>query len=86
MRAGHTEAAVDLARLRACIRRRALRDRERRWHDGAASDLVRFAREHDLKIISIADLVSIAVAARSRAAGGRATHPAPYGVPFVRVR
>ena len=58
-RAGHTEAAVDLARLAGLsARRRARRGRERRRHDGSACpQLEQFAAEHGLQLISIADLI-----------------------------
>jgi 3,4-dihydroxy 2-butanone 4-phosphate synthase / GTP cyclohydrolase II len=57
-RAGHTEATVDLARLAGLYPAGVLC--EVLHPDGSmarASELARVAREHDLKIISIADLI-----------------------------
>jgi 3,4-dihydroxy 2-butanone 4-phosphate synthase/GTP cyclohydrolase II len=57
-RAGHTEAAVDLARLAGLYPAGVLCEIVN--EDGSMSrlpDLVRFARQHDLRIISIADLI-----------------------------
>jgi 3,4-dihydroxy 2-butanone 4-phosphate synthase/GTP cyclohydrolase II len=58
-RAGHTEAAVDLARLAGLYPAGVLCETVN--DDGTMArlpDLVRFAREHDLKLISIADLIA----------------------------
>jgi 3,4-dihydroxy 2-butanone 4-phosphate synthase/GTP cyclohydrolase II len=57
-RAGHTEAAVDLARLAGLYPAGVLCETVN--DDGTMArlpDLVRFARAHDLKVISIADLI-----------------------------
>jgi 3,4-dihydroxy 2-butanone 4-phosphate synthase/GTP cyclohydrolase II len=57
-RAGHTEAAVDLARLAGLFPAGVLCETVN--EDGTMArlpDLERFARTHDLKIISIADLI-----------------------------
>ena len=57
-RAGHTEAAVDLARLAGLFPAGVLCETVN--EDGTMArlpDLDRFARAHDLKIISIADLI-----------------------------
>ncbi|HEX2031350.1 MAG TPA: bifunctional 3,4-dihydroxy-2-butanone-4-phosphate synthase/GTP cyclohydrolase II [Actinomycetota bacterium] len=58
-RAGHTEAAVDLARLAGLYPAGVLCELVN--DDGTMArlpDLVRFAREHGLKLISIADLIA----------------------------
>ena len=58
-RAGHTEAAVDLARMAGCRPAGAIC--EIVDDDGALMrlpDLVPFAREHGLRLISIADLIA----------------------------
>ena len=58
-RAGHTEAAVDLARLAGLYPAGVLCETVN--DDGTMArlpDLVRFAEEHGLKIISIADLIA----------------------------
>jgi 3,4-dihydroxy 2-butanone 4-phosphate synthase / GTP cyclohydrolase II len=58
-RTGHTEAAVDLARLAGLTPAGVLCEVVN--DDGTMArmaDLERFAKEHDLKIISIADLIS----------------------------
>ena len=57
-RAGHTEAAVDLARLAGCEPAGVLAEVVN--EDGTMSrlpDLVEFCEEHDLLLISIADLI-----------------------------
>jgi len=57
-RRGHTEAAVDLARLAGCVPAGVLC--EIVLDDGSMArtpDLLRFARKHNLRIITIADLV-----------------------------
>lgn len=57
-RRGHTEAAVDLARLAGCVPAGVLC--EVVLDDGSMArtpDLMRFARQHGLRIITIADLV-----------------------------
>src|SRR5262249_5283640 len=57
-RAGHTEAAVDLARLAGLYPAGVLCETVN--DDGTMArlpDLARFAAEHDLKLISIADLI-----------------------------
>jgi 3,4-dihydroxy 2-butanone 4-phosphate synthase / GTP cyclohydrolase II len=58
-RAGHTEAAVDLARLAGLTPAGVLCETVN--DDGTMArlpDLIRFAAEHDLKLISIADLIA----------------------------
>jgi len=57
-RAGHTEAAVDLARLAGLIPAGVLCETVN--DDGTMArlrDLARFAKDHDLRLISIADLI-----------------------------
>jgi 3,4-dihydroxy 2-butanone 4-phosphate synthase / GTP cyclohydrolase II len=57
-RAGHTEAAVDLARLAGLYPAGVLCETVN--DDGTMArlpDLARFAKEHDLRLISIADLI-----------------------------
>jgi len=57
-RPGHTEAAVDLARLAGCAPSGVLCEIVR--DDGAMArtpELLRFARQHGLRIITIADLI-----------------------------
>ena len=57
-RAGHTEAAVDLARLAGCYPAGAICEIVN--DDGSMArlpELLIFARKHDLKIITIADLI-----------------------------
>lgn len=57
-RPGHTEAAVDLARLAGCTPAGVLCEIVR--DDGAmarAPELLRFARRHGLRIVTIADLI-----------------------------
>jgi 3,4-dihydroxy 2-butanone 4-phosphate synthase/GTP cyclohydrolase II len=58
-RAGHTEAAVDLARLAGCYPAGVLCEivDEKKMDMARAPELERFADEHDLLMISIADLV-----------------------------
>jgi 3,4-dihydroxy 2-butanone 4-phosphate synthase/GTP cyclohydrolase II len=58
-RAGHTEAAVDLARMAGLIPAGVICEVQR--EDGTMArldDLVPYAKEHGLKIITIADLIS----------------------------
>ncbi|MGL5795858.1 MAG: bifunctional 3,4-dihydroxy-2-butanone-4-phosphate synthase/GTP cyclohydrolase II [Waterburya sp.] len=58
-RAGHTEAAVDLARLAGLYPAGVICEIQN--SDGSMArlqQLVEYAREHDLKLISIADLIS----------------------------
>ena len=65
-RAGHTEAAVDLARLAGLFPAGVLCETVN--EDGTMArlpDLERFARAHELKIISIADLIAIAASTKS---------------------
>ena len=58
MRAGHTEACCDLARLAGLTPvGGAVRDHERRRHDGAAARPDRVRAAHELKIGTIADLI-----------------------------
>jgi 3,4-dihydroxy 2-butanone 4-phosphate synthase / GTP cyclohydrolase II len=58
-RAGHTEAAVDLARLAGCYPAGVLCEivDEKKMDMARLPELQRFAEEHDLLLISIADLV-----------------------------
>ena len=58
-RAGHTEAAVDLARLAGCYPAGVLCEivDEKKMDMARLPELTRFAEEHGLLIISIADLV-----------------------------
>jgi 3,4-dihydroxy 2-butanone 4-phosphate synthase/GTP cyclohydrolase II len=58
-RAGHTEAAVDLARLAGCYPAGVLCEivDEKKMDMARLPELERFAAEHDLLLISIADLV-----------------------------
>src|SRR5204862_4798686 len=58
-RAGHTEAAVDLARMAGLYPAGVLCETVN--EDGTMArlpDLVRFATHHELKVISIADLIA----------------------------
>ena len=58
VRAGQTEAAVDLARIAGLYPgRRDLRNHERGRHDGAGAELTKFAKKHGLLMITIADLI-----------------------------
>ena len=89
-RPGHTEASVDLARL-AGLRpgRGAVRDR---LGEGAASmarreELEVFAAEHDLALITIADLIAYRRRSKSRSSGSRRPgSPRVRGVQSDRVR
>ena len=80
-RAGHTEAAVDLARLAGLYPAGVLCETVN--DDGTMArlpDLIRFAGRHDLKVISIADLIEYRRRGEvlvSRVA--EATIPTPYG-------
>jgi 3,4-dihydroxy 2-butanone 4-phosphate synthase/GTP cyclohydrolase II len=68
-RAGHTEAAVDLARLAGCAPAGVLA--EIMNDDGAMArmpELLRFARQHGLKIITVADLICYRQEGRDRRA------------------
>jgi 3,4-dihydroxy 2-butanone 4-phosphate synthase/GTP cyclohydrolase II len=59
VRAGHTEASVDLARLAGCVPAAVICEIIR--EDGAVArtpDLVAFAREHDFKIVTVSDLIA----------------------------
>lgn len=74
-RAGHTEAAIDLARLSGCTPAGVLC--EIVSEDGSMArtpELIRFARAHDLCIITIADLI---VYLRE----GRDRRPSVHGLP-----
>lgn len=58
-RAGHTEAAVDLARLAGLYPAGVICEIQNRNGSMARlPELLEYAREHDLKLISIADLIS----------------------------
>ena len=78
-RAGHTEAAVDLARLAGRYPAGVLvGDRQRRRHDGSASrDLEAFAAEHGLVLITIADLIRYRRRAREARAARRRRRASP---------
>lgn len=80
-RPGHTEASVDLARLAS--RRPAAVIAEIVRDDGAMArldDLVRFADEHDLLILTIEDLIAYRRDRESLVERvGRAQLPTPYG-------
>lgn len=72
-RPGHTEAAVDLARLAGCAPMGVLCEIVSEDGDGSMArlpELMRFARQHALPIITIADLI------RYRAQGGQGLQPA----------
>ena len=58
-RAGHTEAAIDLARLAGCYPAGVLCEivTEKKDEMARLPDLERFCDEHDLQLISIADLI-----------------------------
>lgn len=71
-RPGHTEAAVDLARLAGCTPMGVLCEIVSEDGDGSMArlpELMRFARHHALPIITIADLI------RYRAQGGQGLAP-----------
>ena len=75
-RAGHTEAAVDLARLAGLTPAGVLAEVVN--EDGSMArgpSLVKFAQEHDLLIISIADLVRYRRHREARAPGVGSAHP-----------
>jgi 3,4-dihydroxy 2-butanone 4-phosphate synthase/GTP cyclohydrolase II len=80
-RAGHTEAAVDMARLAGLYPAGALM--EIMNEDGTMArmpELLRFAEEHGLKIISIADLIAYRLREESIIErGARATLPTQWG-------
>ena len=87
-RAGHTEAAVDLASLAGLYPAGGdLRGDAPRRHHGAAARADAVAREHGLKIISIADLIEYR---RTReglvVAVAEATIPTPHGDVPARTR
>jgi 3,4-dihydroxy 2-butanone 4-phosphate synthase/GTP cyclohydrolase II len=76
-RPGHTEAAVDLARLAGCAPAGVLC--EIVSEDGSMArtpELIRFARQHDLCIVTIADLI---VYRRE----GRDRRPSVHAFPYV---
>ena len=67
MRAGHTEAGCDLARWPACTPAAVICEIMK--DDGTMArlpDLVEFAREHGLKIGTIADLIELPQPQRDR--------------------
>lgn len=75
-RPGHTEAAVDLARLAGCAPAGVLCEIVR--DDGAMArtpELIRFARQHGLCIITIADLIVYRREGRDRRPS---IHPFPF--------
>jgi len=59
-RAGHTEAAIDLARLAGCVPAGVICEvvSEDKRDMARLEELTRFAKQHELKIISIADLIA----------------------------
>lgn len=81
-RAGHTEAAIDLARLAGLYPAGALI--EIMNEDGTMSrlpDLIKFAQEHSLKIISIADLIAYRLKEESLVEKGvEVNMPTEYGM------
>ncbi|MCI5560891.1 MAG: bifunctional 3,4-dihydroxy-2-butanone-4-phosphate synthase/GTP cyclohydrolase II [Phocaeicola sp.] len=87
-RAGHTEAAVDLARLAGLYPAGALM--EIMNEDGTMArmpELIEFGKKHNLKIISIADLISYRLKQESLVEKGVEVHmPTAYGdfrlIPF----
>lgn len=87
-RAGHTEAAVDLARLAGLYPAGALM--EIMNEDGTMArlpDLYKFAQEHNLKLISIADLIAYRLKQESLVEKGvEVDMPTAYGhfrlIPF----
>lgn len=59
VRAGHTEASVDMARLAGCTPAAVIC--EMLGEDGSVArtpDLVAFAREHDIKIVTVNDVIA----------------------------
>lgn len=88
-RAGHTEAAVDLARLAGLQPAGALI--EIMNEDGTMArmpELIEIATKHDLKIISIADLIAYRLKQESLVVMGERVHlPTKYGdfdlIPFI---
>jgi 3,4-dihydroxy 2-butanone 4-phosphate synthase/GTP cyclohydrolase II len=83
-RAGHTEAAIDLARLAGCIPAGVICEvvSEDKRDMARLEELTRFAKQHQLTMISIADL--IAYRARNdtlvrRVEGATARIPTAYG-------
>lgn len=59
VRAGHTEASVDLARLAGCTPAAVIC--EMLSEDGSVArtpDLVAFAREHDIKVVTVNDVIA----------------------------
>lgn len=87
-RIGHTEASVDLARLAGLYPAASLIEIKK--EDGEMArlpELMEFAKEHDLKIISIADLVKYRLERESLIEKGtEVTMPTAYGefhlIPF----
>lgn len=90
-RAGHTEAAVDLARLAGLYPAGVLI--EIMNEDGSMarlSQLIEFAKEHDLKIISIEDLISYRLKSESLVEKGEKVNmPTVHGqfklIPFRQI-
>ena len=88
-RAGHTEAAIDFARLAGLHPAAALI--EIMNDDGSMArlpDLMKIARQFDLKIVSIADLIKYRLQTESLIERGDAAHvPTKYGdftmIPFL---
>jgi 3,4-dihydroxy 2-butanone 4-phosphate synthase/GTP cyclohydrolase II len=76
-RPGHTEAAIDLARLAGCgpagVIGEIIRDD---GHMARAPELLRFARTHGLRIITIADLICYRRDGRDRRPS---VHSNPHG-------
>ncbi len=88
-RAGHTEASVDLARLAGCYPAAALI--EIMNEDGTMArmpDLQKVAKEHNLKIVTIKDLIAYRLRQESIVEKGTKAHlPTHYGdfhvIPFL---
>ncbi len=90
-RAGHTEATVDLARLAGLYPAGALA--EIKNEDGSMArlpELMKLAKEHNMKIISVADLIKYRLETESLIRRGEETFlPTQYGefklIPYLQV-
>lgn len=90
-RAGHTEAAVDLARLAGLYPAGALA--EIKNEDGSMArlpELMKLAKEHNMKIISVAALIKYRLETESLIRRGEETHlPTQYGdfklIPYLQI-
>ena len=88
-RAGHTEATIDLARLAGLYPAGALA--EIKSEDGSMArlpELMKMAKEFDLKIVSVADLIKYRLKTESLVQRGEEVHlPTEYGdfrmIPFL---